>query len=122
MFFEEPSPEYWAPATYRQFSADGALVEKLFDMQFKRLKKSELEAIEARLLPLDAGRDAALLAEVAKAWRIEDDVTKAKTVIAFSPQTLQAMEDQFPQFTLVCVVAFYSSSLPKAAAHYAAKN
>lgn len=125
MFFETPSPAYFAPAVFPMLDADGKLIEKKFDIEFARLKSSEHKAHDEAVEVLRKKRDpqpyGGLLAAVLKSWRIKEG-EEVKT-IPFSAETLASMEEAFPGFTFNCAVAYYSSIAPTSPAnHPAAKN
>lgn len=124
MFFETPSPQYWAPAKYRQFDADGKVIEKKFDIQCKRKKASEHTELDkqhqAARLSFDPKPFHGVLSQVLTAWRVQDG-DKVK-VIDFSLETLDQMEEEFPGFAYACASAFWASVQPSEAAHHIAKN
>ncbi len=128
MFFEDPSPSYFAPVVYRQFDADGKVVEKKFDIQCRRFKSSEHAALDTEIQSLRGVADPkaydALLAKVLLAWRVKVKVGDSEElkVVAFAPATLDEMEERFPGFTFACARAFYASLMPAESAHYASKN
>lgn len=123
MFFETPSPKYWAPVTYRQLDAEGNLVERKFDIEVKRLTATEMTARQNELVG-KPGSDALMLAEVVSAFRVDEpkDGKPNVKVIEFKPETLASMEEICPGFIFACIFAFYNSRQPTNAAHHIAKN
>ncbi|MGE0329691.1 MAG: hypothetical protein AB7P37_03250 [Ramlibacter sp.] len=128
MFFQDLSPKYFAPATYNYLDANGALCVIEFDCEFRRLKRSEVTALDAKQQEVSktvnstAGA-AALLADVCTNWRIKDASSPTGSkVIPFSLETLAQMEEQHVGFSGACVMAWWQSSTPVQSAHLAAKN
>lgn len=121
-FVATKSPTYYAPATHRMLSEDGSLVISKFDCQFKRLTKSELLELEARLKLQGEKqlRDRQLLVEVMTGWRAveEADGTAAK----FSIEQVDRYDEQYIGFQKSCVESFFASTAPSESAHLAAKN
>lgn len=129
-FFPDPSPRYFAPASYKQLQADGSLRDFDFDCEFKRLKRTELEALDEqvkawRKKKLDV--DAQLLAHVCTQWRVKPpkaDGSPGEEVklIPFAAEAAQLLEEEHPGFIAACVRSFYLSTAPVNAAHLAEKN
>lgn len=124
MFFETPSPTYFAPAAYRMFGADGEILERKVDLHLKRLKASEHKALDLGVQELrkvlDPNPYKPLLAAVLVGWRVQDG--KEVKTIAFTQAVLDEMEESFPGFTFACAVGYYASIAPAEAAHHVAKN
>jgi hypothetical protein len=129
-FFPVLSPAYFAPATFKALDGAGALKEFEFDCEFKRMRRSEMEAIDAEVNQLRAtGKtvDLHVLARVCKGWRVkppaqEGQPDQGPIHIEFSEDQAKELEEDYPGFIGACVRAFYLSSQPARAAHHAQKN
>jgi hypothetical protein len=125
MFFETPSPAYFAPVVFPMLDADGKLVEKKFDIECRRLKASEHKALDEEVNSLQKKRNpqpyGGLINAVVKAWRVQ--VGEEIKTIPFSVKTLAEMEEIYPGFAFANAVAIYGSIAPTAPAnHPAVKN
>ncbi|WP_372826536.1 hypothetical protein [Polaromonas sp.] len=119
MFFEDPSPSYFAPASFRSLNAAGALIKTDFDVEFKRFTKSALAALDARIRA-DKLSDEQVILDVATSFRVK----VAGDVKSF-PVTVEALasaEEKHPGFAATCARSFYLSINPSEAAHHAEKN
>lgn len=127
-FIPSPSPSYYAPASFNQLQESGALKVINFDCKFKRLKRSEADALDKEVAESKKKKmpalDAFVLARVCEGWRVregEGDKGPLKEV-PFTKATLDAIEEESPGFTAACVRSFYLSMQPMEAAHLAEKN
>lgn len=131
-FFPTPSPSYFAPASIQLLDDQGALKEFPFDVEFKRFKRTELEALDAdmavqRTMP-GVDMNMALLARVCKGWRVKPpkaegaDIEPTPILVAFTEQAARDVEEDYPGFLVASAAAFYAAQSPARAAHYSEKN
>jgi hypothetical protein len=123
-FVKTNSPKYFAPASINTLNADGQLVSNKFDIQVKRLTKSQLKDLDERIKAWDvadtANRDRAVLVDVMTGWRAVQDADGKE--LPFTLEALDQLEEENPGFVRTCIEAFYLSTQPTQAAHLAAKN
>jgi hypothetical protein len=123
-FVRSNSPKYHAPASINTLSEGGQLVANKFDIQVRRLTKTQLKELDERIKAWDpadtANRDRAVLAGVMTGWRAVQDADGKE--LPFTLEALDQLEEEHPGFVRACVEAFYLSTQPTQAAHLAAKN
>jgi len=131
------SPKYFAPVTHKCLAANGLLQELKFDVQFKRLKQSERDAlIEANALKRKQieqdtengiNTNTAALEEIKELLRTyacgwkgvqEED----KTEVPFSHEALFDLCEDYSGLLVSVANAFWESFNPTTAAHLATKN
>lgn len=121
------SPTYFAPAEFNVLDADGKLAKQLFDIQCKRLKKSELEQLdvdikawaeERRANKEPGNSDRKIIERVIVGWRAVQAPDGSE--LPYSIEAVDQVEEEFPGFMAACVRAFYMSTMPGQAAHLAA--
>lgn len=130
-FIAAASPSYFAPAEHRRLSKTGQLETIAFDCKFKRLSKSEMKDLDARIKEQreqpGVDVDHFVATEVLLGWRVsipaaEKGQPAQVKEIAFTPELLNEMEEGSLGFTSDCVRSFYLSTAPAKAAHFAEKN
>lgn len=137
-FVRAASPTYFAPASFTTLDGNGRLVEHKFDCQFKRLKREELEELDAAVSSANAtasdanssegdasapvakpgSTDQMVLERVMVGWRAVQEADG--TELQFSLEAVEETERLFPGFRAACVKSFYLSTSPKQAAWLAA--
>lgn len=123
-FVRSTSPTYFAPATYSELDETGKLVASKFDCQFKRLSRTDLKALDAKVKGWVSDdvqeRDHKLLGEVLIGWRGVQGLDGKEQ--PFSMEAATEIDEEKPGFLKCCVTAFFLSTAPTASAHLAAKN
>ena len=134
------SPTYFAPINFKCLSESGTLDEFKFDVQFKRLKQSENDALHrenierARAIRDQLGNNGRVddiqaqanqaaqdrLRQYATGWRGVQNEDKSD--VPFSHDALFELCEEYPGLMNAINEAFSKSVTPEAAAHLAAKN
>jgi hypothetical protein len=118
------SAKYFAPAFFNALTEGGALVAHKFDVQCKRLTRTQMKALDADIAQLVAqgvtDKDRLVFERVICGWRAVQDAEGIE--LPFSIESADEVEEAFPGFIGSCVRAFYLSTMPAEAAHLAAKN
>jgi hypothetical protein len=134
------SPTYFAPINFKCLSESGKLDEFKFDMQFKRLKQSDNDALhrenidrsrtirdqiekdgsidDIQAQAKQAGQDR--LRKYATGWRGVQNEDKSD--VPFSHAALFELCEEYPGLMNAINEAFAKSVAPEAAAHLATKN
>jgi hypothetical protein len=134
------SPTYFAPISFKCLSESGKLDEFKFDVQFKRLKQSDNDALHrenidrSRVIRDQIEKDGSIddiqaqakqagqdrLRQYATGWRGVQNEDKSD--VPFSFEALFELCEEYPGLMNAINEALAKSVAPEAAAHLATKN